>query len=71
MNNKTNMNKILLLISITLVLFIGSATAQIAVNSDSPDPSSALDIYSGSNNRGLLIPQMTTAQKLAITNPAP
>lgn len=71
MNNKTNMNKILLLISITLVLFIGSATAQIAVNSDSPDPSSALDIYSGSNNRGLLIPQMTTAQKLAIINPAP
>ena len=65
------MNKILVLIAICLMLSIENASAQIAVNSDSPDASAALDIQAINNNRGLLIPQMTTAQKLAITNPAP
>lgn len=65
------MNKILVLIAICLMLSIENASAQIAVNSDSPDASAALDIQAVNNNRGLLIPQMTTAQKLAITNPAP
>lgn len=65
------MNKILVLIAICLMLSIENASAQIAVNSDSPDASAALDVQAFNNNRGLLIPQMTTAQKLAITNPAP
>lgn len=65
------MNKILVLIAICLMLSMENASAQIAVNSDSPDASAALDIQAVNNNRGLLIPQMTTAQKLAITNPAP
>lgn len=65
------MNKILVLIAISLMLSIENVSAQIAVNSDSPDASAALDIQAVNNNRGLLIPQMTTAQKLAITNPAP
>ena len=65
------MNKILVLIAICLMLSIENASAQIAVNSDSPDASAALDVQAVNNNRGLLIPQMTTAQKLAITNPAP
>lgn len=65
------MNKILVLIAISLMLSIENVSAQIAVNSDSPDASAALDVQAVNNNRGLLIPQMTTAQKLAITNPAP
>ncbi|QIK60554.1 hypothetical protein G7050_12225 [Dysgonomonas sp. HDW5A] len=65
------MNKILVLIAICLMLSMENASAQIAVNSDSPDASAALDIQAVNNNRGLLIPQMTTAQKLAIANPAP
>ena len=65
------MNKILLLLAVCLMLSIEYASSQIAVNSDSPDASSALDIQAVNNNRGLLIPQMTTAQKLAIASPAP
>ena len=53
------------------MLSVSHASAQIAVNSDAPDMSAVLDVQAGNNNRGLLIPQMTTAQKLAIANPAP
>lgn len=65
------MNKILSIIAACLMFYMPYASAQIAVNSDTPDFSSALDITANGNNRGLLIPQMTTAEKLAIVNPAP
>ena len=65
------MNKILVLMAVCLTFFLPHASAQIAVNSDAPDMSAVLDVQAGNNNRGLLIPQMTTAQKLAIANPAP
>lgn len=44
--------------------------AQIGINTDSPDVSSALDIDAPGKDRGLHIPEMTTIQKNAITNPA-
>lgn len=53
------------------MLLVPDVSAQIAVNSDTPDASSALDIQAVNNNRGMLIPRMTTVQKLAIANPAP
>lgn len=65
------MNKTLSIIITCLMLSVSHASAQIAVNSDAPDMSAVLDIQAANNNRGLLIPQMTTAQKLAIANPAP
>lgn len=42
--------------------------AQIGIGTDSPHPSAILDITS--ENKGLLIPRMTTAQRDAIQNPA-
>ena len=65
------MNKILSIIALSLILYIPYMSAQIAVNNDIVDTSAALDINAKGNNSGLLIPQMTTAQKLAIANPAP
>lgn len=65
------MNKILSIIAVCLMLYMPCTSAQIAINNEAPDPSSALDIAAVGNNRGMLIPQMTTAQKLAIVNPAP
>ncbi len=65
------MKKTLLIIIACLMLSMSYASAQIAINTDAPDASAALDITARNNNRGLLIPQMTTVQKLAIANPAP
>jgi hypothetical protein len=42
--------------------------SQVAINTNTPDPSAALDITSFS--KGLLTPRMTAAQMNAITNPA-
>lgn len=42
--------------------------SQIGINNETPSPSSALDIYS--IDKGVLLPSLTTAQKLAIKNPA-
>ena len=52
-------------------LFLGiSASAQVAINSDNaiPDPSAMLDIKS--TNKGLLIPRLDSAQRVAIAGPA-
>lgn len=64
------MNKILIII-FCLLLTTLSAFAQIGVNTDAPDASSVLDISAYSKDKGFLIPQMTTAQKTAISSPAP
>lgn len=55
---------------ITSLLLITSMQllAQVGIGTASPDPSSLLDITSTS--KGLLLPRMTTTQRLAIVNPA-
>lgn len=45
-----------------------SAYAQVGIGTTNPNPSAAVDITS--TDKGLLIPQMTAAQRTAITNPA-
>lgn len=59
-----------LLLVFTLACFKLIFSQSVAVNSDGspPDPSAMLDIRS--NNKGLLIPRMTTAEKNAIASPA-
>ena len=54
-----------------LLLSFSSAGQSVAVNNDgtSPDPSAMLDIKS--TNKGMLIPRLTTTQRLGITSPAP
>lgn len=42
--------------------------SQVGINTENPDPSASLDVVSTSG--GMLLPRMTTAQKLAIQNPA-
>lgn len=61
------MKKLLLLLFLAIGL---SAWSQIAVNSDgsSPDASAILDVKS--TTKGLLLPRMTSAERLAIASPA-
>lgn len=57
---------------LALCLGLGStALAQLGVNNPNPDPSSVLDVQA--NNRGILIPRMTTGlrQAMAIGTPTP
>ena len=60
------------LLYITLALFLTlPLSAQIGINTETPDKSAALEITSpAEGNKGLLIPRMTTAQKNSITSPA-
>ncbi|WP_139262032.1 hypothetical protein [Dysgonomonas macrotermitis] len=60
----------LLAIVTYVTLGIYNVSAQIGVNTDNPNSSSVLDLNGYSNDKGLLIPRMTTAQKLAIVSPA-
>lgn len=56
-----------LLISLLVLLSIVS-NAQIGIGTNSPDASSILDL--SSTTKGLLLPRMTTAEKLLLVNPA-
>lgn len=47
---------------------INSAFSQVGFNNPNPAPSSIVDLTA--NDKGLLIPRMTTSQRLAITGPA-
>ncbi len=56
------------LLPIVMLLFSMATFAQVGVNTTTPDPSSMLDITA--TDKGLLIPRMTSAQRLAIVTPA-
>ncbi|QIK60552.1 hypothetical protein G7050_12215 [Dysgonomonas sp. HDW5A] len=62
------MKKYFLLAALILTGFC-RMEAQVGINTTSPHQSAALDIES--TNKGMLIPRMTTAQKVAVINPAP
>jgi uncharacterized protein (TIGR02145 family) len=53
---------------ITLMLFTALSYAQVGINTNTPDASSALEIESTTG--GILIPRMTEAQRDAIVSPA-
>lgn len=64
--NQTTMKKIFaLMLNFTVV---ATLSAQIGINTQTPDASAALDVVS--TDKGMLIPRMTTAQKTAISTPA-
>jgi hypothetical protein len=51
------------------ILFLSTKTnAQIGIGIKNPHPSSALEVHS--SNKGILLPRMTNAEKLSISNPA-
>ncbi|WP_353121342.1 hypothetical protein [Dysgonomonas capnocytophagoides] len=56
---------------ILLLMAIMKLSAQIGINTDTPHASSVLEIDTYNNDKGLLIPRITNAQKLAISSPAP
>ncbi len=58
------------LLSLLILFWAPFSIAQVAINTDgsAPDNSAMLDIKS--NNKGLLIPRMTAAERDAISNPA-
>ena len=62
--------KIGLFLIVALIVSVNCFSQSIAINTDDspPDPSSILDIKS--NNSGLLIPRLSTAQRTTIPNPA-
>lgn len=49
-------------------IYVGTAFAQSGIGTSSPDTSSILDIQS--NSKGVLIPRLTSAERLAINSPA-
>ena len=55
-----------------LLFFLATAYASaqdnVGVGTTTPDPSAALDITA--NNKGVLVPRLTTVQRLAIATPA-
>lgn len=51
-----------------LLLSVYFAGSQVGINTDLPDPSSILHVFSESE--GLLMPRMNTTQKMAIASPA-
>jgi len=52
-----------------LVCLMGAILAQnFGIGTTTPDPSARLDVWD--NQRGILIPRLTTAERNAITNPA-
>lgn len=50
------------------ILYGCIAYGQVGINTQSPHPSSALDIVSA--NKGVLVPRMTTSQRDLIASPA-
>jgi len=56
------------LVTFFLLFMTLVATSQVGINTDTPDPSSILEIYS--ETQGLLTPRMTSAQRIAIASPA-
>ncbi len=61
-----------ILLKITLFLFLTTTIAysQVGINTDSPDNSAELDVTSENNDKGVLIPRLTTTERNGITNPA-
>src|ERR1051325_7107196 len=66
------MKKILLLASFATTFLTSNLFSQdnVGIGTNTPDNSSMLDIVSPGNNKGVLIPRLTTAQRLAIATPA-
>lgn len=57
------------LIVLTLhIFFIGSSSAQIGIGTNNPDGSAILDMRA--KDKGMLVPRMTSNERLAIANPA-
>ena len=57
-------------VAIFFLFFASNLFAQIGINTITPDSSASLHILSKPNGSGLIIPELTEAQRLAISKPA-
>src|ERR1041384_1072419 len=66
------MKKLFLFTIISLLFCLENSFSQdnVGIGTNTPDASSMLDIVAPGNNKGVLIPRLTTAQRLAIATPA-
>ncbi|MBK6698485.1 MAG: tail fiber domain-containing protein [Saprospiraceae bacterium] len=55
---------------ILLMVYASIIKAQVGINTNTPDPSAALDIVSPANDKGLLVPRMLETERTAIASPA-
>jgi hypothetical protein len=62
------MKKIYLLLVTTVLISVAFSQNNVGINNPTPDPSAALDITA--TDMGLLIPRMTTSERINITSPA-
>lgn len=62
------MRKVYLILFLFIVVHFGLKAQSVGINNPTPNPTSILDITS--TNKGLLVPRMTSAQRLAIITPA-
>ena len=58
------------LLSVLFILGLVPAFAQIGIGTTTPAPSAALEVSSTDNDKGILIPRISAAQKDAIVNPS-
>jgi hypothetical protein len=61
------MKKILLIASLLISSIVG-AQENVGIGTINPDPSARLEVFS--TDQGILVPRLTTAQRVGITNPA-
>lgn len=52
------------------LLLLNSMFGQVGIGTNSPDSSAALEITSPTNNKGVLLPRLTQAQRIGISSPA-
>ena len=70
MKNKKTIKFGKLVALLFIVMSVNSVSAQnnVGIGTVTPDPSSVLDL--SANDKGLLVPRLTSGERLAITNPA-
>lgn len=54
-----------------MLIITAQLSAQIGINTDTTHTSAVFEIDAHNNDKGLLLPRMTTTEKLAIASPAP
>src|SRR6476469_4865557 len=70
MNNFTTLLSNVTALAGMCLLVIGQpVAAQVGVGTTSPNAKAALDVQSSTNDKGLLIPRLTQAQRTAISSP--
>jgi len=57
-------------ILVICLLLLNSMFGQVGIGTNSPDSSAALEITSPTNNKGVLLPRLTQAQRIGISSPA-